>query len=355
MNPDEQGGFPARGAGSNPPNRFEPLRLERDPDWNPEDDPLPRTQFFKDHSCSIITWNDSPDVPFEASLNPYRGCEHGCVYCYARPFHEYLGFSAGLDFESKIMVKENAPELLRAELASPAWQPRVLALSGVTDPYQPVERRLRLTRRCLEVLAEFRNPVCVVTKNALVTRDLDLLGELARYRAAAVFVSVTTLDAELRRVLEPRTSPPQARLATIRALRSAGVPVGVLVAPVIPGLTDHEIPALIGAAAAAGAQFAGYIVLRLPHAVASLFEEWLNRHFPEKKARVLNRLRAMRGGRLYDATFGERMTGRGIYAGQIETLFNVACRRAGLADAAPVLSVGAFRRPGAAAQLDLFG
>ncbi|MCX8091178.1 MAG: PA0069 family radical SAM protein [Verrucomicrobiae bacterium] len=343
----------SRGALSNPPNRFEPLRLERDPDWDAEDDPLPRTQFFKDHSCSIITWNDSPDVPFEASINPYRGCEHGCAYCYARPFHEYLGFSAGLDFETKILVKENAPELLRRELASPQWQPRVLALSGVTDPYQPVERRLKLTRRCLEVLVECRNPVSVVTKNALVTRDLDLLIQLARHRAAVVWLSLTTLDADLRRMLEPRTSPPGARLAAIRQLRDAGVPVGVLTAPVIPGLTDHEIPALLKAAAQAGAQFAGYIVLRLPHAVAPLFEEWLTRHCPEKKARVLGRLRALRGGKLYDATFGERMTGRGTWAEQIENLFEVARRHCGLADSGPELSTAAFRRPGGA-QLGLF-
>lgn len=354
MTPGEAARFPTRGALSNPPNRFEPLRLERDPDWNPEDDPLPRTQFFKDHSCSIITWNDSPDVPFEASINPYRGCEHGCAYCYARPFHEYLGFSAGLDFETKILVKENAPELLRRELASPRWQPRALALSGVTDPYQPVERQLKLTRRCLEVLAECRNPVNIVTKNALVARDADLLAELARHRAAAVFLSLTTLDAELRRVLEPRTSPPAARLAAIRALREAGVPVGVLTAPVIPDLTDHEIPSLLQAAAQAGAQFAGYIVLRLPHAVAPLFEEWLTRHCPERKDRVLNRLRALHGGKVYDATFGERMTGRGIFAEQIEHLFNVACRRAGLAETGPELSTAAFRRPGGA-QLELFG
>lgn len=353
MNPGEPLGIPTRGAASNPPNRFEPLRVERDPDWNPEDDPLPRTQFFKDHSCSIITWNDSPDVPFEASVNPYRGCEHGCAYCYARPFHEFLGFSAGLDFETKILVKENAPELLRRELASPRWQPRTLTLSGVTDPYQPVERRLKLTRRCLEVLVECRNPVCVVTKNALVTRDADLLAELARHRAAVVFLSLTTLDTELRRVLEPRTSPPAARLAAIRALREVGVPVGVLTAPVIPGLTDHEIPALLREAAQAGAQFAGYIVLRLPHAVAPLFEEWLTRHCPERKERVLNRLRALHGGKLYGARFGERMTGRGIFAEQIENLFTVACRRAGLAEAAPELSTAAFRRP-ADAQLGLF-
>src|SRR5213592_1870120 len=240
--------FHARGAAENPPNRFEKISLERDADWNDLDEPAPQTQFFKDHSSSIITTNDSPDVGFEASVNPYRGCEHGCIYCYARPFHEYLGFSAGLDFETKIMVKENAPELLRRELSSAKWKPKVIALSGVTDCYQPVERKLQLTRRCLEVLAEFRNPAAIVTKNNLVTRDVDVLTELARHEAAAVFISVTTLDGELRKRSEPRTSPPAARLSAIETLSKAGVPAGVLVAPVIPGLTDHEMPSIIDAA-----------------------------------------------------------------------------------------------------------
>ncbi len=345
--------IPARGTASNPANRFEPIHLERDAEWNPEEDPLPCTLFLKDHSSSIITYNDSPDVGFEASINPYRGCEHGCVYCYARPFHEYLGFSSGLDFETKIMVKESAPELLRRELSARKWKPQVIALSGVTDCYQPVERRLRLTRGCLEVLAEFRNPVAIVTKNNLVTRDLDLLGELARHQAAAVFISLTTLDTELRKVMEPRTSPPAARLAAVRALRDAGVPVGVLVAPVIPGLTDHEIPALIAAAVKAGAQFASHVTLRLPHAVAPLFEQWLAQHFPDKKDKVLNRLRALRGGKLYDSQFGKRMTGDGIFAEQIEQMFEVACRKAGLAESRLELSAAAFRRPGGK-QLSLF-
>src|SRR2546425_11866441 len=229
----------ARGAAENPPNRFEKISLERDAEWNDPDEPAPQTQFFKDHSDSIINYNDSPDVGFEASVNPYRGCEHGCIYCYARPFHEFLGFSSGLDFETKIMVKEDAPELLRRELTSPKWKPKVIATSGVTDCYQPIERRLKLTRRCLEVLAEFRNPVAIVTKNLLVTRDLDLLAELARHSAAVVFVSVTTLDATLAGILEPRTTMPAARLRAIRELTEAGIPTGVFVAPVIPGLTDH--------------------------------------------------------------------------------------------------------------------
>src|SRR6267142_3736453 len=266
--------LPSRGAGGNPPNRFEKLHVETDDDYDADQDPLPRTQFLKDNTSTIITYNDSPDVGFQASINPYRGCEHGCIYCYARPFHEYLGFSAGLDFESKFMVKEDAPELLRNELSSPKWQPQVIFLSGVTDCYQPVERKLKLTRRCLEVLAEFRNPVFIVTKNQLVTRDVDLLSELARHHAVGVLLSITTLDAGLRKVMEPRTSPPAARLAAIRELASAGIPVGVNVAPIIPGLTDHEIPAILKAAAEAGATSAGYTVVRLPHAVAPLFVKW---------------------------------------------------------------------------------
>jgi DNA repair photolyase len=338
--------LPSRGAAGNPPNRFETIRLERDADWNPDDDPLPRTLFLKDHSHTIVAYNDSPDVGFEASVNPYRGCEHGCSYCYARPFHEYLGFSSGLDFETKIMVKENAPKLLREELSSPGWQPKVVALSGATDCYQPVERRLKLTRGCLEVFAEFRNPVCIVTKNSLVTRDIDLLSELARYDAAAVFVSLTTLDTELRRVMEPRTSPPAARLAALEALAHAGISAGVLVAPVIPALTDSEIPALIEAAVQAGAKFAGHVTLRLPHAVAPLFEQWMAAHLPEKKDRVLHRLRAMRHGKLYDTEFGKRMRGEGIFAEQIDALFDVACRKHGISGAGPKLSTAAFRRPG---------
>jgi DNA repair photolyase len=244
------------------------------------------------------------------------------------------------------MVKEDAPKLLREELSAPRWVPKVIGLSGVTDPYQPVERRLKLTRACLEVLAEFRNPVNIVTKNSLVTRDLDFLTELAGCQAVAVFISVTTLDTELRKVLEPRTSPPAARLATISALARAGISTGVLVAPVIPGLTDHEIPAILEAAAAAGASFAAHAMLRLPYAVAPLFEEWLTRHVPEKKDKILNRLRAIRGGKLNNSEFGLRMSGEGIFAEQISHLFEVACRRLGRLDHEPELSTAFFRRPG---------
>jgi DNA repair photolyase len=342
-----------RGAAENPPNRFEKIILEPDADWNPDDDVLPRTQFFKDHSQTVIARNDSPDVGFQASLNPYRGCEHGCIYCYARPTHEFLGFSAGLDFESKIMVKEDAPELLRKELSVRKWQPQVLFMSGVTDCYQPVERKLKLTRRCLEVLAEFRNPVFIVTKNQLVTRDLDLLSELARHRAVAVWLSITTLDSELRKIMEPRTSPPAARLTALRELANAGIPVGVNVAPVIPGLTDHEMPAILKAAAEAGATSAGYTAVRLPHAVAPLFEKWLATHFPDRKEKVLNRLRAMHGGKLYDSQWGKRMGGEGIFAEQIAQMFDVARRKAGIPSDDIELSTASFRRADGA-QLSLF-
>src|SRR4051812_7212826 len=268
-----------RGAASNPPNRFERTAYETS-EWDEPEDPKAGTIFLKDATRSLITYNDSPDVGFTTSINPYRGCEHGCIYCFARPNHEYLGFSSGLDFETRILVKEDAPEVLRSELSSRNWQPQVIAISGVTDAYQPVERRLKLTRRCLEVLAEFRNPVVIITKNELVTRDIDLLSELARYEAALVFISVTSLDGDLARRLEPRASQPARRLAAIEELANAGIPVGALVAPVIPALTDHELPSILEAVAKAGAKVAGYVPLRLPYGVAPLFEEWLSLHEP---------------------------------------------------------------------------
>ncbi|MBI2881116.1 MAG: PA0069 family radical SAM protein [Candidatus Tectomicrobia bacterium] len=343
-----------RGAGENPPNRFESLSYDWERDETNLEVPAPGTCFFKDSTRSILSCNESPDVGFEASLNPYRGCEHGCVYCYARPTHEYLGFSAGLDFETKILVKEDAPGLLRKALSSPRWRPQVVAMSGVTDPYQPVERRLALTRRCLEVFLGFRNPVVIVTKSHLVTRDIDLLAGLARCQAAAVYLSVTTLDGRLSRIMEPRASRPARRLAAIEALARAGVPVGVLVAPVIPGLTDHEIPSIVAASARAGARFAGYVELRLPYGVGGIFERWLARHLPEAKEKVLNRVRAIRGGRLNDPRFGHRMRGSGVFAEQTAALFRVACRRAGVEGRCPALSTAAFRRP-CGDQLSLFG
>jgi len=343
-----------RGASWDPPNRFEPLHVEPD-GCGSEDDPPPSTRFFRDHTHEVIATNDSPDVPLDAGINPYRGCSHGCIYCFARPTHEYLGFSAGLDFETRIVVKEDAPTLLRKKLASPRWKPRALMLSGNTDPYQPGERRLRVTRGVLEVLAEFRSPVAVITKNHLVTRDVDLLSELARHDAVGVTLSVTTLRNELQRVMEPRTSVPARRLDAIRALAAAGIPVGVNVAPVIPGLTDHELPDILEAAAEAGATTAAYILLRLPHGVKDLFETWLEQHFPDRRDKVLNRLRDLHGGSLYDGTWGRRKRGAGPYAEHIAGMFRVARRRAGLDGEGSPLSTAAFRRPPASGQTELFG
>jgi DNA repair photolyase len=340
-----------RGASWNPQNRFETLEYVRDEDAHFEEESAPGTIYLRDPTRTIITTNDSPDVGFDASINPYRGCEHGCIYCFARPTHEYLGLSAGLDFETKIFVKEDAPALLREELNSKKWQPKVLAISGVTDPYQPIERRLGITRGILEVLADFRNPVGIITKNHLVTRDADVLSELASFNAARVFISITTLDPKLARIMEPRTSTPDLRLEAISTLAAAGVPVGVMVAPTIPGITDHEMPNILAAAKKAGAKWAGFVVLRLPWAVAPLFEKWLEEHFPDRKEKVLNRIRDLRGGKLYDAQWGVRGRGTGIFADQIDALFDVTCRRLGLNEEDRELSTDAFRRRKAQASL----
>lgn len=343
----DAGPIRGRGAAGNPPIRFERLRYEPDEGESLADEggPTPATEFYRDSTRSIIASNTSPDVGFEVSINPYRGCEHGCIYCYARPTHEYLGLSAGLDFESKIMVKEDAPQLLRRELGSRRWRPQPLAISGVTDAYQPIERRLRLTRRCLEVLAEFRNPVIIITKSHLVTRDIDLLAELARHDAAAVAVTLTSLDGNLTRVLEPRAARPAARLDAIEELNRAGVPAGTMVAPVIPGLTDHEIPAILAAAAGRGARFAGHTPVRLPLAVAPLFDRWLEQHFPDRKEKVLGRIRSLRQGRLNDPQFGSRMRGDGPMAEAIHRLFRIARRKAGIPEEWVKLSATAFRNP----------
>jgi DNA repair photolyase len=341
-----------RGAAINPPNRFERLQVEFDPDFPPDERPHPRTQFFFDATESLLTKNDSPDVGFAYGLNCYRGCEHGCAYCFARPYHEYLGWSSGLDFETKILVKVRGPELLRAELLRPRWQPQPIAMSGATDCYQPAERHFRLTRRCLEVCAELRHPIFIITKNALVTRDRDVLAQLARFQCVGVHVSVTSLDPGLAGKLEPRASRPAARLEAIRELSAAGIPVGVMVAPVIPGLNDHEMPAILEAAAAAGAKRAGYVLLRLPFAVKDVFTRWLEDHAPTKKQRVLDRVRVMRSGKLYTAEWGRRMSGDGIFAEQLANLFDVATRRAGLNQEHFALSTDHFRRPGE--QLELF-
>ncbi|MSR47883.1 MAG: PA0069 family radical SAM protein [Planctomycetes bacterium] len=352
-----------RGTPSNPANRFTDREIEVDLEGLAAaalaagDDaiPAPRTRFFEDASRTILSENDSPDLPFDVSVNPYRGCEHGCSYCYARPTHEYLGLSAGLDFETQIIVKREAPALLRAELMKRSWRPRLLALSGVTDCYQPVERVLRITRGCLEVLAEFRNPVGIVTKNALVTRDADVLARLAEHDAVQVFVSVTTLDADLAGELEPRASRPRKRLEAIAELARAGIPVGVLVAPVIPGLTDHEMPSIVAAAKEAGATMASWQLLRLPHGVKQLFDDWLALHRPLRRDKVLDRVRELRGGALNDSTFVTRFRGEGEWARQLEQLFKLALARAGLSGMrAAGCSTAAFRRPGPQ-QRGLFG
>jgi len=336
--------LPGRGTAENPENRYERIHIDADADAGMDGDPTP-TVFYRDTSRSVLAENDSPDVPFRFSLNPYRGCEHGCIYCYARPTHEYLSFSAGLDFERRIMVKHDAPELLRQTLRSPRWLPQVVSLSGNTDCYQPAERHLRLTRRCLEVFGEFRNPVGVVTKSALVARDVDVLKALAADGVAHVFLSVTSLDGELARRMEPRAARPDRRLDAVRVLSEAGVPVGVLIAPVIPGLNDEEIPRILQAAAAVGARTASWVLLRLPKPVDQLFAAWLTEHFPARRERVLGRIRECREGRVSDARFGTRMRGEGVYAEHIAALFRTAARRYGLDQPLPPLNIAAFRRP----------
>lgn len=331
-----------RGAAVNPDQRFSHLHVAYD---DGEEPASVRTKFFIDHSSTIISRNDSPDLGFQTSLNPYRGCEHGCAYCYARPTHEYLGFSAGFDFESRIMVKRDAAKLLRAELSRPSYKPGTLALSGVTDPYQPVERRLQITRSCLEVLAECRHPVAIVTKNHLITRDIDLLTDLASHRAAAVFLSINTLDADLARKLEPRASSPRQRLDAVQQLAAAGVPVGVLVAPIIPAINDSDIPAVLEAAAEAGARFAGYTVVRLPFSVKEVFKTWLEEHFPDRQDKVIGRIESCQGRTLSHPEFGRRMRGEGIWAEQIKQFFQVAKKRAGIGDHRFELSAADFRRP----------
>lgn len=340
-----------RSSSVGPGNRFERARTEGDwTDLNQEDvaELFPRsvpTQFLPDASRSIISHNSSPDVPFNVSLNPYRGCEHGCSYCYARPTHEYLGFGAGLDFETKVLVKHDAAELLRKALAEKSWKPQPISFSGVTDCYQPAERKFRLTRACLEVLLEARHPVTVITKNALILRDVDLLSELARRNLVHAAISVTTLDADLARRMEPRSSTPAARLNAIQHLAEAGVPVVVMDAPLIPGLNDHEIPAVLSAARQAGALSAGYVLLRLPLSVEPVFTEWLRREFPDKADRVLALVRETRAGKSNDSRFRVRMRGSGVYADQIATSFKVFRAKLGFHERPPELDCEQFRPP----------
>lgn len=350
-----------RGALDNPAGRFEDTTHETDAETfnalleaeHASTERQLATQVFRDSSRTIVTSNDSPDVGVDFTVNPYRGCEHGCIYCFARPTHEYLGMSAGLDFETKIFVKYDAAALLREKFSSRAWEPRTIMFSGITDCYQPLERKLKITRACLEVLRDFRNPAAIITKNHLVMRDIDILAELAERRLILVNMSVTTLDPKLARVMEPRTSRPEMRLRAIETLSKAGVPVGVMIGPVLPGLTDHEIPAILKASADAGARTAGYTMLRLPYGVKDLFQTWLAEHFPERAEKILRRLREMHGGKLYDSEFEHRMQGAGKHAEQIADLFRLYRQRYGL-NRGVELSTADFDRGAGQGQLGLF-
>ena len=355
-----------RGAVSNLQGRYELQQREAfDDGWEPDpDSPAPswKTQVIEEQAKSILTRNASPDIPFSVSLNPYRGCEHGCIYCFARPTHSYLGLSPGLDFESRIFAKVNAPELLRKELARPNYVPESIALGVNTDAYQPCERTLRITRRVLEVLYECEHPLALITKSSLIERDIDLLAPMAAKGQAAAAVTITTLDPAIARTLEPRAAAPARRLRTIRTLTEAGIPVGVSIAPVIPFVTEPDLERVLEAAFEAGAQSAGYIVLRLPWEVNPLFQQWLQAHFPERAQRVMNRVRDMRGGKDYDADFGRRMRGEGVWADLIRQRFDKAMQRFGMRTRMrdfSGLDGSRFRRPAAApgkaaSQLDLF-
>ena len=346
-----------RGSLSNTSGRYEPLaRVAFDDGWQGlEELPPFKTTVTADTTRKIITRNDSPDISFDRSINPYRGCEHGCVYCFARPTHAYLGLSPGLDFESKLFMKPNAPELLERELSAPNYTPRVIAIGTNTDPYQPIERRYKIMRRILEVLDSAGHPVGIVTKSALVLRDLDILARMAERNLVKVALSVTTLDAKLARTMEPRAATPQRRLDTLRQLVKAGVPATVMVAPVIPALNDDEIERILEAVAAAGVRHAGYVLLRLPLEVRDLFREWLMTNFPDRYRHVFKLIRDMRGGKDYDSTFGQRQTGTGPIAWMIGRRFEVACEKLGFNAAKHKITTEHFRppRPGAK-QLDLF-
>lgn len=347
------------GAGIDPPNRFEKVRCEADVEhlqWyedvaEPAGRPI---EYLPDNSQSIISENNSPDIPFRYSVNPYRGCAHGCAYCYARNTHEYLGMSAGVDFETKILVKHQAPQLLRAFLARRSWQPETITFSGVTDCYQPAERRFRLTRQCLEIALEARQPVALVSKNALLIRDLDVLTALAERRLVHVALSITTLDADLARTMEPRTSTPAARLRAVRMLSDAGVPVQAMVAPIIPGLNDSQMSAVLEAASEAGARSAGFILLRLPLSVEPVFREWLERTQPLAAERIESRVRACRSGEMSSSQWGERMRGHGPIAEQIEAMFKIFRHKHGLDGRLPPLDTSQFQPPQLDRQRRLF-
>jgi len=352
-----------RGATVNPPNRHEDIRLLvldqhretiRDDIEAGVQITTEATEAHEETMRSFLNRVDSPDLPFQWTINPYRGCEHGCAYCYARPTHENLGFSCGVDFESRIVVRRDGPKLLRRELGKFSWTGEPIVMSGATDAYQPLERKLRITRQCVELIASCGQPLSIVTKNRLVLRDLPLLQRLAKVDACHVAVSITTLDHALARRLEPRASSPRDRLETVRALKDAGIPVRVMMAPIIPGLTDHEIPAVLRAAAEAGAHDARWVMLRLPWQVETIFEEWMKRWYPDRVTRVLGRLRSIFGGRTYDGRFGNRMRGGGIWSDQIGTTFNTFSRRYGLERQLPPLSSASFHRPSPEGQLELF-
>ncbi len=346
-----------RGVAARPAGRFARTETRSELDDGDTPDPAPETELFQETIRSIISRNQSPDIPFEQSINPYRGCEHGCVYCYARPSHAYMDLSPGLDFEQKIFTKPAAATVLRQELSKRGYRCSPITLGANTDAWQPVERELRITRQILEVLVEFRHPVSIITKSALVERDLDLLQDLARDNLVHILVSVTTLDDELKRRMEPRTAGPRRRLETIRRLRAAGIPCGVLAAPMIPGLNDHELEDILAASADAGARFAGYVLLRLPHEVAPIFSDWLQAQYPLKAAKVLSLIRQVRGGALNDAQFGSRMRGSGPIAALLAQRFAAACRRHGFTrESEATLDSTRFRVPaGPGTQLDWLG
>jgi DNA repair photolyase len=356
--PDRHQPRRGRGAASNPANRFETTDLiAADDGWGSLDEPLPalETRVLPEAARTIIARNASPDIPFTQSINPYRGCEHGCVYCYARPSHGYAGLSPGLDFETRLFYKDNAVALLTRELAAKRYECSPISLGANTDPYQPIERRYRITRGILELLSDCNHPATIVTKGAaLIERDIALLASMAERNLVAVFVSVTTLDRTLKRTLEPRAASPAARLGVIAKLRQAGVPVGVMVAPVIPALTDHEAEHILAAAAEAGAEHASYVMLRLPHEVAPLFREWLETHEPLKAAHVMSRVHALRGGRDNDPRFGSRLRGEGVFAEMFGQRFELACRRLGL-NRAPLqpLDTSGFLPPASGPQMPL--
>src|SRR5580692_1774775 len=346
-----------RGAHSNASGRYEPLaRIAFDDGWQSLDDLPPfKTSVTVDATRKIITRNDSPDISFDRSINPYRGCEHGCVYCFARPTHAYLGLSPGLDFESKLFMKPNAPELLERELSAPGYQPKVIAIGTNTDPYQPIERRYKIMRRILEVLESAGHPVGIVTKSALVLRDLDILARMAKRDLVKVALSVTTLDQKLARIMEPRAATPPRRLETLRQLVKAGVPSSVMVAPIIPAINDAEIERILEAAAAAGVRHAGYVLLRLPLEIRDLFSEWLKENFPDRHDHVFKLVRDTRGGKDYDSTWGKRQTGTGPVAWMIGRRFEVACEKLGMNASKRPLTTEHFHPPKPVSkQLDLF-